>query len=207
MGIFNTIMLAATPLLPPEITAYNYKSIQEINPYCYRIEYSINNAYTTPFEFLKIEKSNEFTALMFCSENYSQAQAPENFIELNGSTIYTFAGNRGWWLSLAELQDDATNNYYSILCDNTIEFSVVVQKQRVDNYNIGYDKGYKEGYDIGYNNAASDSNIGSYNWLTSTFNTLKNIFELELLPDLKLGYLIGIPFVITLVAFIISWFR
>lgn len=219
MGIFNTIMLAATPLLPPEVTAYNYKSIQEINPYCYRIEYSIENAYPNTVEFLKIENANEFTAIMYCSENYSQAQEKDNYIELDESIIYNFDSSAGWWLSLAELQDNATNNYYSILCDNTIDFSVVVQRQRVDNYDIGYHNGYEEGeksgyqegeksgFDNGYKAAVSEGKIGSYNWLTSTFNTLKNIFELELLPGLKLGYLIGIPFVITLVAFIISWFR
>lgn len=206
MGIFNTIMLAATPLLPPEITAYNYNTIQELNPYCYRIEYSIDGN-SQPIDFLKIENANEFTAIMYCSYNYSQTQENSNYIELNESIIYTFDSSGDWWLSLSELQDDSTTKYYSIMCDNTIDFSVVVQRQRVDNYNIGYDKGYKEGYDIGYNKAASDSNVGSYEWLLSIFNTLKNIFELELLPGLKLGYLIGIPFTIILVSFVLSWFK
>lgn len=207
MGIFNTIMLAAaTPILPPEITAYNYNTIQEINPYCYRIEFSIDGN-SQPIDFLKIENANEFTAIMYCHENYSQEQENNNHIVLNDSYIYSFDSSSGWWVSLAELQNDVTTNYYSIICDNTIDFSVVIQRQRVDNYNIGYEYGYKEGYNIGYNKAASDSNVGSYDWLTSIFNTLKTIFELELLPGLKLGYLIGIPFVITLVAFIISWFR
>ena len=203
MGIFNTIMLAATPLLPQDITPYNYKTIETLSPSCWRIEYSIDNAYQTPFEFLKITNSNKYTAIMYCEENYSQTQINDNYIEINERISYTFDSSAGWWLSLAELQDDATNNYYSILCDNTINFSVVVQEQRQDNYQSGYDIGYKKGYDA----AVKDTTEGSYNWITSAFNTLKTIFEIELIPNFKLGYLIGIPFVITLVAFIISWFR
>lgn len=202
MGILNTIMLAATPLLPPEITAYNYNSIQEINPYCYRIEYSIDGN-SQPIDFLKIENANEFTAIMYCKDNYSQEQENNNHIELNESYIYSFDSSSGWWVSLAELQDNATTNYYRIICDSTIDFSVVVQRQRVDNYDIGY----HNGYNAGYSEAVADSNVGSYNWVISAFDTLRRIFELELLPGLKLGYLIGIPFVIILVSFIISWFR
>ena len=212
MGILNTIMLSSTPLLPQDITPYHYKTIQELNPSCWRIEYSIdlyniNGNYNTPIEFLKIDNADKYTAIMYCSYNYSQAQENDNYIEFNERIIYTFDNSVDWWVSLAELQEQDSSNFYSIFCDNTIEFSVVVQKQRIDNFNIGYDKGYEEGYTIGYNEASSDSKVGSYDWLTSTFNTLKNIFELELLPGLKLGYLIGLPFVITLVGFIISWFR
>ena len=203
MGIFNTIMLASTPLLPQDITPYNYKTIETLSPSCWIIEYSIDNAYQTPFEFLKITNSNKYTVIMYCEESFSQAQTNSNFIYLNERIIYSFDSSAGWWLSLAEMQDDATNNYYSIFCDNTINFSIVVQEQRLDNYNTGYNNGYKEGY----NKAVSESNLGSYNWLTSAFNTLKNLFEIELLPNLKLGYLLGIPFVIMLVSFIISWFR
>lgn len=208
MGIFNTIMLAATPLLPQDITPYHYKTIQELSPSCWRIEYSIdlyeiNGNYNTPIEFLKIINANKYTAIMYCSGNYSQTQESNNYIELNESKIYTFDASANWWLSLAELQDDATNSYYSIWCDNTIEFSVVVQEQRIDNYNLGY----QSGYDVGYSEAVKDSKVGSYNWLISAFDTLKRIFEIELLPNLKLGYLLGIPFVIILVRFVLSWFR
>lgn len=203
MGIFNTIMLAATPLLPQDITPYNYKTIQELNSYCWRIDYSIDNAYPNPIEFLTIKNANKYTVIMYCSENYSQAQEEENYIELNENIIYSFDNTSNWWLSLAELQDNATNNYYSILCDNTIDFSIVVQEQRLDNYDIGFQSGYNEGY----SSAIKEGEVVSYNWLISAFDTLKKIFEIELLPNLKLGYIIGIPFVIILVSFILSWFR
>ena len=203
MGIFNTIMLAAaTPILPQDITPYNYKSIQELSPTCWRIEYSIDGN-SQPIEFLKIDNANEFTAIMYCNENYSQEQENNNHIILNDSYIYSFDNSSGWWVSLAEMQDDSTNNYYSIMCDNTIEFSVIVQEQRLDNYETGFNEGYKKGY----SNAVKVTTQGSYNWLISVFDTLKHIFEIELLPNLKLGYLIGLPFVIILVSFILSWFR
>ena len=204
MGIFNAIMLAAaTPILPQDITPYNYKSIQELSPTCWRIDYTIEGIFETPIEFLTITNANKYTAIMYCYENYSQAQDKDNYIELNKSIIYTFDNSPKWWVSLAELQDDATNNYYSIMCDNTIEFSVIVQEQRLDNYETGFNEGYKKGY----SNAVKVTTQGSYNWLISVFDTLKHIFEIELLPNLKLGYLIGLPFVIILVSFILSWFR
>lgn len=203
MGILNSIMLAATPLLPQDITPYQYKSIQELSPSCWRIEYSINGVYNSPIEFLKIINANKYTVIMYCSNNYSQAQANDNNIELNDSIIYTFDSSSGWWVSLAELQDQATSNYYSIMCDDIIEFSVVVQEQRIDNYDVGY----QSGYDVGYSAAIQEGKVGSYNWLISAFDTLKRIFEIEMLPNLKLGYLLGIPFVIILVRFVLSWFR
>lgn len=208
MGILNSIMLAAAPLLPQDITPYNYKTIQELSPSCWRIEYSIdlyniNGNYNTPVEFLKITNANKYTAIMYCDANYSQTQENNNYIEFDESIFYTFDSSANWWISLAELQDDATNNYYSIWCDNTIEFSVVVQEQRVDNYESGYQSGYNNGYSA----AIQEGKVGSYNWLISAFDTLKRIFEIELLPNLKLGYLIGIPFVIILVRFVLSWFR
>lgn len=208
MGILNTIMLAAAPLLPQDITPYHYKTIQELNPSCWRIEYSIdlyaiNGNYNTPIEFLKIDKANKYTAIMYCDGNYSQAQTKDNYIELNESIIYTFDSSAGWWVSLAELQEQPSTNYYSIFCDNTIEFSVVVQEQRIDNYALGY----QSGYDKGYSAAIQEGKVGSYNWLISAFDTLKKLFEIELLPNLKLGYLLGIPFVIILVRFVLSWFR
>lgn len=202
MGIFNTIMLAATPLLPPEIEAYNYKSIEQLNPYCYRIDYSIDGN-EQPIDFLTIYDTKNFTAVFYCYENYSRTELDDNRVDVNERDLFFFGTERNFWKSLLELNDESANNYYSIVCDHTIEFYVVIQTQRVDNYEIGY----QSGYNAGYNEAVSDSKVGSYNWLISAFDTLRRLFEIELLPGLKLGYLIGIPFVIILVSFIISWFR
>lgn len=203
MSLLNTIMLAATPLLPQGITAYNYNSIEELNSNCYRINYSIDGIYNTPIEFLTINDTKNYTAVFYCRENYSQTQENSNRVEVSESNLFWFGSEANFWKSLLELNEQSENNYYSIVCDGQIDFSVVVQKQRIDNYDVGYQSGYNEGYSA----AIQEGKVGSYNWLISAFDTLKKIFEIEMLPNLKLGYLLGIPFVIILVRFVLSWFR
>ena len=60
-----------------------------------------------------------------------------------------------------------------------------------------YDKGYSD---------ATKSGLG-LNWLQSAFNMIINILNIELLPNIKLAYLVAIPLLIELVLFVLRFIK
>lgn len=63
----------------------------------------------------------------------------------------------------------------------------------------------QEAYDKGYSDAIS-SGIG-LNWLQSAFNTITNILNIEILPNIKIAYLVAIPLLIELVLFVLRFIK
>lgn len=89
--------------------------------------------------------------------------------------------------------------------------------------NSGYNDGYRNGRQDGITavtrnpnlfdlytseqyNAALEGNI-SFDWLTSIFTTATNFLQLELLPNIKLIYIISIPLIFGFVRMLIRWFK
>lgn len=68
--------------------------------------------------------------------------------------------------------------------------------------NSGYNEIYQSGYTDGLN-----ANIGTQNWFVSAFRAVDALLSIRLLPNITIGTIIGIPFVISLVWFIIRTFR
>lgn len=60
-------------------------------------------------------------------------------------------------------------------------------------------------YDKGYSDAISSGT--GLNWLQSAFNMITNILNIELLPNIKLGYLVAIPLLIELVLFVLRFIK
>lgn len=80
----------------------------------------------------------------------------------------------------------------------------------------GYNNGYGDGYEIGYNNGANDGyengiNASAGNTWSSIWDFIYNIFvfigrfmDIEILPNIKIGYIVGIAIVFALFGFIIN---
>ena len=66
----------------------------------------------------------------------------------------------------------------------------------------GYRTIYQEGYD-----AAVAENIGTQNWFISSFDAVDRFLNIHIFPNITFGVLLGIPFVIEVVWFIIRQFR
>lgn len=66
----------------------------------------------------------------------------------------------------------------------------------------GYNTIYQAGYYDGLN-----ANIGTQNWFVSAFSAVDALLNIRILPNITIGTIIGIPFVISLVWFIIRTFR
>ena len=68
-------------------------------------------------------------------------------------------------------------------------------------YQDGYTDGYGEGYSVGQ---ASEIDT---NWLMGLFDAVGAVLGMELLPNLTIGVIVGIPFVISVIWFIIRQLR
>ena len=63
----------------------------------------------------------------------------------------------------------------------------------------------QEAYDKGYSDAIKSGT--GLNWLQSAFNMIANILNIELLPNIKLAYLVAIPLLIELVLFVLRFIK
>ena len=74
------------------------------------------------------------------------------------------------------------------------------------NYQSGTDPAaIQEAYDKGYSDATK-SGLG-LNWLQSAFNAIINILNIEILPNIKIAYLVAIPLLIELVLFVLRFIK
>lgn len=77
-----------------------------------------------------------------------------------------------------------------------------------DGYNNGYNNGYNVGYQQGYDNAPktnTESTVQSL--LGALFGSLKDLLDVELLPGISVGTILGIPIVLTIITWVIHWIR
>ena len=63
----------------------------------------------------------------------------------------------------------------------------------------------QEAYDKGYNDAIKSGT--GLNWLQSAFNMITNILNIEILPNIKIAYLVAIPLLIELILFVLRFIK
>ena len=71
---------------------------------------------------------------------------------------------------------------------------------------VSYDSGFTAGYDIGKNEAV-DQSLWIYSFTRSVFNGFAQVLNVEILPNIRLGYLIAIPLVLSVLRFILGFFK
>ena len=71
---------------------------------------------------------------------------------------------------------------------------------------VSYDSGFTEGYNVGKNEAV-DETLWIYSFTRSVFNGFAQVLNVEILPNIKLGYLIAIPLVLSVLRFILGFFK
>lgn len=64
-----------------------------------------------------------------------------------------------------------------------------------------YNRGYKDGV------ANGQASAGEIPWLVSVFNSIDRCLSIEIFPGLKLWYVVAIPIVFSLIAFVLSFFK
>ena len=71
---------------------------------------------------------------------------------------------------------------------------------------VSYDSGFTAGYNIGKNEAV-DETLWIYSFTRSVFNGFAQVLNVDILPNIKLGYLIAIPLVLSVLRFILGFFK
>ena len=71
---------------------------------------------------------------------------------------------------------------------------------------VSYDSGFTAGYNVGKNEAV-DQTLWIYSFTRSVFNGFAQVLNVEILPNIKLGYLIAIPLVLSVLRFILGFFK
>ena len=71
---------------------------------------------------------------------------------------------------------------------------------------VSYDSGFTDGYNVGKNEAV-DQSLWIYSFTRSVFNGFAQVLNVEILPNIRLGYLIAIPLVLSVLRFILGFFK
>ena len=83
---------------------------------------------------------------------------------------------------------------------------ITTQGETWYNYQSGADPSeIQAAYDKGYSDAVKSGT--GLNWLQSAFNMITNILNIEILPNIKIAYLVAIPLLIELVLFVLRFIK
>ena len=83
---------------------------------------------------------------------------------------------------------------------------ITTQGETWYNYQSGADpSAIQEAYDKGYSDAVKSGT--GLNWLQSAFNMITNILNIEILPNIKIAYLVAIPLLIELILFVLRFIK
>lgn len=141
-----------------------------------------------------------------------EGSSPYNYVTDYGMTSYAtteFMVQNGVY-GYAAFFDSYIKLYIE---DNSTTTSIAYNNGYENGYNTGKTDGYSEGYNAGYatgNEAGkitANSNAFNFTWLTTLFEGLNTIFNVEIFPNFKLWYLIGIPLIISLVVAVFKILR
>lgn len=74
-------------------------------------------------------------------------------------------------------------------------------------YEQGFEDGKIEGYQEGFEEGSNTGTSDIIKLLEQIFKSMDEILSVEILPNIKIWYLIGIPLVLSILHFILGWFR
>ena len=165
--------------------------------------------------------------------NLNSGEDVFNYISINGYQYeqnldpYTkLTTDEGGYLTyyLSMLDYGNTNNYSEMLIsfaqkglNNNLSFFIqdiyvydityiTTQGETWYNYQSGTDPSeIQAAYDKGYNDAIKSGT--GLNWLQSAFNMIANILNIEILPNIKIAYLVAIPLLIELILFVLRFIK
>ena len=156
--------------------------------YDYRYVFNVDYAYYEPEE--AITSLNNDTWYSFDLKNLfnSMVVETEEYFRLNLATLNTHI-------------QQADRPYYITQLNNYICF-----KNNVNFSEVSYDSGFVDGYNVGVNENV-DKSLWIYSFMRSVFNGFAQVLNVEILPNIKLGYLIAIPLVLSVLRFILGFFK
>ena len=132
--------------------------------------------------------------------------------------------NSNWYsINLKSLYNTNVNNQQEYFSVNIANLKTHLPNhtgygalQQINNYicfkndsnfsQVSYDSGYIDGYNVGKNESV-DQSLWIYSFTRSVFNGFAQVLNVDILPNIKLGYLIAIPLVLSVLRFILGFFK
>ena len=169
----------------------------------------VNNYYSDRFE--DQPKSYYHDYYYVINVDYGYYEPAESITSINNDEWYTF--------NLKEIINSnagGTEKYFNINLitlpthkqeNNIIQLSNYICFKDDNNFSqVSYDTGFTDGYEQG-KNVAVDESLWIYSFIRSVFNGFAQLLNVEILPNIKLGYLIAIPLVLSVLRFILGFFK
>ena len=152
--------------------------------YDYYYVFNVDYGYYEGAESITSYDNNDWYTFNLKEIINSNAGGTEKYFNINLITLETHKGNN----NILQL-----NNYICFKNDNNFS-------------QVSYDTGFTDGYDQG-KDVAVDESLWIYSFTRSVFNGFAQVLNVEILPNIKLGYLIAIPLVLSVLRFILGFFK
>ena len=150
----------------------------------YYYVFNVDYAYYEPAETIASINNDEWYTFNLKEIINSNAGGTEKYFNINLITLQTHSADN----NILQL-----NNYICFKNDNNFS-------------QVSYDTGFEEGYKVGKDEAVDES-LWIYSFTRSVFNGFAQVLNVEILPNIKLGYLIAIPLVLSVLRFILGFFK
>ena len=183
----------------------NITAIAPINLYAFDISLNLNNGGDV-YNYLMTNGEPPYHKSMSL---YTKLSSNEG----GYLTYYLSLLDYGNTNNLNEMQISITQNGPSDSLDFFIQdiyvydiTNITTQGETWYNYQSGADPAeIQTAYDKGYSDAVKSGT--GLNWLQSAFNMIANILNIEILPNIKIAYLVAIPLLIELILFVLRFIK
>ena len=169
----------------------------------------LNNYYSDRFEDTRRSYYHDYYYVF--NVDYAYYEGAESISSINNNDWYTFnlkeiinsnaGGNEKYFnINLIKLKTRIKNA-------NILQLNNYICFKNDNNFSqVSYDTGFEDGYEQGKNTAVDES-LWIYSFTRSVFNGFAQVLNVEILPNIKLGYLIAIPLVLSVLRFILGFFK
>ena len=170
----------------------------------------LNNYYSDKFNDTRKSYYHDYYYVF--NVDYAYYEGSESIASINNNNWYTF--------NLKEIINNkagGTEKYFNINLitlnthdpegNNIMQLNNYICFKNDNNFSqVSYDTGFQEGFDKGQDQAVDES-LWIYSFTRSVFNGFAQVLNVEILPNIKLGYLIAIPLVLSILRFILGFFK
>ena len=202
----------------------------------FKIEFDLHAPYELYIDFVVDETFGNATQTRWLLNNYYSDKFPDQPKSYYHDYYYVFnvdyaiyestesigsINNNNWYtFNLKEIINNnagGTEKYFNINLiklnthdpegNNIMQLNNYICFKNDNNFSqVSYDTGFQEGFDKGKDQAVDES-LWIYSFTRSVFNGFAQVLNVEILPNIKLGYLIAIPLVLSILRFILGFFK
>ena len=160
-------------------------------------------------------KSHYYDYHYVCNVDYAYYEGAESISSLDNNNWYKFnlkmifnsnVNNKQEYFKINLITLDTHYENYTELGHITQVNNYICFKNDSNFSQVSYDSGFTDGYNIGKNEAV-DETLWIYSFTRSVFNGFAQVLNVDILPNIKLGYLIAIPLVLSVLRFILGFFK